>query len=236
MLELPIFDFCFEIQKIVCSDIRNRIKLYINNAFKHISLFLYSLTNSYFCDMKEDVILTQEEADRLIAVPKSVTNNKERISVFELDLSKSSDFRLALCSSDSIDRATEFLLRIRVSEKMRTKISLHTQERKFQYCLFRVDFNGGGHTNPDFVNEYVPSKLKPFAGKILGGNHVHYHVQDYPSAAWAIPVDEDAFPVKKFDFNEYHSELKDIVSAVSDFIHLETKIIITGNLIYDGMD
>ena len=41
--------------------------------------------------MKEDVILTQEEADRLISVPKSIIDNRERISVFELDLSKSND-------------------------------------------------------------------------------------------------------------------------------------------------
>lgn len=199
-------------------------------------LFLYLLTNSYFCSMKEDVILTQEEADRLISVPKSIIDNRERISVFELDLSKSNDFRLTLCSSDSIDRDPDFLLRICVSEKMRTKISLHTQERKFQYCLFRIDFNGPNHTNPSTVNEYVPSMFKPFTGKVIGRNHVHYHVQGYTSAAWAIPVDDDFFPVKRFDFNEYHNELKNIISAVSDFIHLETKIIITGNLIYDGMD
>lgn len=188
--------------------------------------------------MKEEkyTTLLQEDANKAISIPKVVTQKREAKAILEIDLGKSNDFRLDLCPSDSIEREPEFLLRIHISEKMRTKISLHTQEKEMSYCLFRVDFNGPRHTNPEEVNKYVPEIMKPFAGKVIEGNHVHYHVQGYPTAAWAVPTKYDLFPVKEFDLKNYYSQLKDIIDAVADFIHLETKIIITGNLMYDGMD
>ena len=181
-------------------------------------------------------VLLKEEADKAISVPKFITKGGKAKAFYEMDLAKSSDFRIDLCPYDSIDHDPEFLLRIRISEKRRMKISLHAQENEMYCCLFRVDFNGPTHTNPAEENEYVPDVMKPFVGKMIGGNHVHYHVQGFPSGAWAVPVENDPFPVKRFELDDYLNSLRDVVNAVSEFIHLETKIIITGNLIYNEVD
>lgn len=186
---------------------------------------------------KEDVhTLRQEDAEKALLIPKLVTERGKAKTIVKLDLMQSNDFRFNLCPSDSIDKHPEYLLRIRISNKMRTKVTLHTQEGSFSCCLFRVDFNGPAHTNPAEVNEYVPEFMKPFAGMMIGGNHVHYHVQGFPSAVWAIPVEYDPFPVKDLDLSDYYTRLKEVVAAVSDFIHLETKILIIEKLMYDGMD
>lgn len=183
-----------------------------------------------------DHILTQADCDKAIHAPKVVVDNGSPKSVYEIDLSKQNDFRILLSLSDSIDKSGNFLLRVRVSPKMRTKISLHTQENDMRFCLFRVDFNGSTHTNPSDVNEYVPDVFKPYAGEILGPNHVHYHVQGYPSAAWAVPVENDPFPVKDVSIDNFNKSFNDAIIAVSEFIHLETRIVVTGKFMYDGMD
>ena len=158
------------------------------------------------------------------------------LNSYVLDFSKSRDFRIGLSSSDSINKDAEFLLRIRVSEKMRVKVSLHTQENETKTCILRLDFNGAPHTNPADVNEHVPDKFKPFAGEVLAGDHVHYHVQGYGSAAWALPMDADTFPVKRLTNGDFSKELRDILDALSEAIHLESKIILESMMLLDGMD
>lgn len=181
-------------------------------------------------------ILSQADYEKSISVPKVVIDNGAPKGVYEIDLSKSNDFRIALSPSDAIDKSGKFLLRVRISSKMRAKISLHTQENDMRYCLFRVDFNGPCHTNLFDVNEYVSDELKPYAGMIIGSNHVHYHVQGYPSASWAIPVDNDPFPVKDVSIDNFNKCFNDAIIAVSDVIHLETRIVVTGKFMYDGLD
>lgn len=183
-----------------------------------------------------DHILTLADCDKAIHAPKVVVDNGSPKSVYEIDLSKQNDFRISLSLSDSIDKSAKFLLRVRVSSKMRTKISLHTQENDMRFCIFRVDFNGSTHTNPSVINEYVPEELKPYAGGIIDSNHVHYHVQGYTSAAWAVPVSYDPFPVKDVTIDNFNKDFNDAIIAVSEFIHLETRIVVTGKFMYDGMD
>lgn len=184
----------------------------------------------------KDHILSQVDCRKAIDVPKVVVEKGMPKRVYEMDLAKSNDFRLVLSPSDDIEKFGKYLLRVRISSKMRTKISLHTQENDMRYCLFRVDFNGPYHTNPSDVNEYVPDELKSFAGMIIGSNHVHYHVQGYPSASWAVPVDNDPFPVKDVSFDNFNECFNDAIIAVSDIIHLETRIVVTGKFMYDGLD
>ena len=181
-------------------------------------------------------MLTQEDAERLLSIPKIIVEKGKMLSSYVLDFSKSRDFRIGLSSSDSINKDAEFLLRIRVSEKMRVKASLHTQDNDTKMCIFRLDFNGAPHTNPDDVNEYVPDKFRLFAGQVLKGDHVHYHVQGYKSAAWALPIDADTFPVKKLTKDDFSKELRDILDALAEAIHLESKIILTSRMMLDELD
>lgn len=181
-------------------------------------------------------ILTQEDAERILSTPKVIVEKGKMLSSYVLDFAKSRDVRIWLSSSDNIDKDAEFLLRIRASEKMRVKISLHTQDNETQMCVFRLDFNGATHKNPEYINEYVPEKFKPFTGKILSGNHVHYHVCGYKSAAWALPIEVDTFPVKELTEDNFSQELKDILDALAVVINLESKITLTSRMMFDGMD
>ncbi len=79
--------------------------------------------------------------------------------------------------------------------KNHLKLSLYLQDRDSTVGLLRVDFNGW-HKNPEEVNEFVPQSCRPFAGQLLESNHIHYYVQGYKPLAWAVPLDEDPFPIK----------------------------------------
>ena len=74
-------------------------------------------------------MLTQEEAEKILATPKTIVESGKRVSSYILDFMKSNEFRIWMSPSDSIDNGAEYLLRIWVSNKMRVKISLHTQDK-----------------------------------------------------------------------------------------------------------
>lgn len=185
----------------------------------------------------KNAMLTQDEAEKILAMPKVIIDNKgNALNTYVLDFASMCDYRLSLSASDSIDKNEDYLLRIHVSGKLRTRISLHTQENNTHYCIFRLDFNGAPHKNPEHINGNVPDKLKSFAGMKIDSNHIHYHVYGYPSAAWALPVENDSFPVKSLTIENYSDELKNILLSFSEVIHLESKLILTSRMLPDEMD
>ncbi len=101
---------------------------------------------------------------------------------------------------------------------------MHHQESDSNYCLVRVDFNGSPHTNPAEAIVSVPDKMRKYAGCILKGNHIHYHVEGYKSAAWALPVEDDDFAVKELGLSNYNADIMNILEELSRVINLETKI------------
>ncbi len=112
---------------------------------------------------------------------------------------------------------------------------MHTQENKSYFCAFRLDLNGPQHKNPDVITADVPEKFRPYAGKLIDGSHVHYHVEGYGSADWAIPVEFDDFPAKTLTQENYAKEFGNILNALSDVINLQTKLTFESELMY-GMD
>lgn len=66
--------------------------------------------------------------------------------------------------------------------------------------------------------------MKKYAGCILKENHIHYHVEGYKSAAWALPIDDDDFAIKELDFANYNATVIKILEELSKVINLETKI------------
>lgn len=62
-------------------------------------------------------MLTQSDAEKLLAIPKFVIDKGKPISTFNLDLAKSKRYRLYLTPTDSIDSSKEFLLDIKISDK-----------------------------------------------------------------------------------------------------------------------
>ena len=94
-------------------------------------------------------------------------------------------------------------------------------------CLIRIDFNPGAqHTNPPLSNNGtdVPPELTQFAGKKISGSHVHYYVDGYKPAAWAMPLENTDFEVKDFDENDFVNSFNNIMQAFSLKINLVTEI------------
>lgn len=171
----------------------------------------------------------------MLATPKFVIDKGKPCTTFHLDLVKNKRYRLYLTPAVSIDSPKEYLLDIKISDKFRTKITLHTQENHSYFCLFRLDLNGPRHQNPEEVTSNVPAKFIPYAGQSIGGSHVHYHVEGYGTADWAIPVEFDEFPAKVLTQENYAKEFGDILNALTDVINLQTKLTFESELMY-GMD
>lgn len=167
--------------------------------------------------------LTYNDVKQLLDIPKVIINKDQRMSSFVIDFAKSNDYRLYMVTADAIDTKPQFMLRIWVSSKSRTKISLHTQDGETNCCLIRLDYNGAHHTNPQLGNETLPDIFKPYIGKVISPDHVHYHVEGYQSGAWAIPLDDDDFPVKHVTLDGYTRNVVDVLEHISKVIHLETK-------------
>lgn len=175
-------------------------------------------------EKEEWVGLSQVEADRLLKMPKKVVIKDRYLDMVTLDFNEGNDIRWNLAGHDEADNEYSFLLRIQRSSKIRIKVALHHQESDSNYCLVRIDFNGSPHTNPTEAIASVPDKMKKYAGCILRGNHVHYHVEGYKSAAWALPIEEDGFAVKELAFFNYNADIIKILEELSKVINLETKI------------
>ncbi len=181
-------------------------------------------------EKEENVGLSQTEAEKLLRLPKKVVFKDKKVDIVVLDFKESDDIRWNLSGYDDIGNECSFLLRIQRSSKIRIKVSLHHQELDSNFCLVRVDFNGSYHTNPLEVTESVPMKMKKYAGCVLKGNHVHYHVEGYKSAAWALPIEEDDFVIKELEFSDYNATIRKILNELSKVINLETKIMYASTL------
>ena len=121
------------------------------------------------------------------------------------------------------DEDVAFLWQITQNTKNTLGINLHVYDKDSNIGLLRVDYNGG-HVNPVIVNEYVPEKLSKYAGKWLKSSHIHYYVQGYKILSWAIPLEDDDFPVKSIDTNNFYETFADIIQAFAKRINVETII------------
>ncbi len=136
-------------------------------------------------------MITQEQANRLLALPKQIEGGDD----FTIDL-KIERNRLDLFSPDEAD--WKFVFHIFSNKRITFKISMHHHEDNLKEALLRIDFKGG-HRNPEFVNDYVPDFLKPYAGDWFQNEaHIHLFVESYKNLAWAMPLkDFDEFPIKE---------------------------------------
>src|SRR5436853_1735214 len=113
-------------------------------------------------------MLTQAEADKLIALKKLFVN-PETIS-----LPPGSDLTFELVSEDKHE---QFLLDLWRSTFRLSKIKYQNRARQVT-VLVRLDVDGSPHTNPD--------------GQRLEGTHIHYYVEGYDDK-WALPLDLTVF-------------------------------------------
>lgn len=168
--------------------------------------------------------ITEKETETLLSLSKVVLCKGLASLVEEINFNTQPSFRFELGLEDDLTADTRFLLQIRRSCKNTIQLTLHLQESQKRCCLIRVDYNQGcQHTNPPIEeNTNVPGFLKKYAGMTFLGSHIHYNIDGYRDAAWALPIDEDTFPVKKFDGNDFVSNFNEIASAFANRINLKT--------------
>jgi hypothetical protein len=166
--------------------------------------------------------LEQAEANRLLCTPKKVWADNRQQEEFYINPFDETEIRLNLVECE--DEDSSFLLKITKSEKRRIKVTLHHQENDSDFCLVRIDYNGSSHTNPVIATELVPEHFLAFAGETITDNHIHYHVEGYRSAQWAIPLEISDFPFKTLDNDEYSVTFADIITEFCKLINLKTRL------------
>lgn len=114
-------------------------------------------------------MLTQSEADALIAMKKRLVHGTHAVGV-----SPGSDWTYELAGDDAEER---FLLDLYRGRRRTAKLKFQTRARKV-VVLLRLDLNGGPHTNPD--------------GERLGGPHLHVFREGYDDK-WAFALDHHEF-------------------------------------------
>jgi len=141
-------------------------------------------------------MLTQSEADALIALEKKRTsNNTYSFPYFG---------EILTIPIISIDGRESFLLDI--NRKGSIKLTRCTYQERYRgiIILVRLDIDGQPHTNPEV--DIVPlSYLSPYNGQTIQCPHLHLYVEGYMDK-WAIPAPANEFP-----------NTKDLYKTLEDF-------------------
>jgi hypothetical protein len=113
-------------------------------------------------------MLTQSEADQLIAIRKLFVNPDT------ISLPPGSDLTYELLSDD---KQEQFLLDLWRGTLRLSKLKFQNRARQV-VVLVRLDVDGAPHTNPD--------------GQRLSGTHIHLYREGYDDR-WAYPLDPNIF-------------------------------------------
>jgi hypothetical protein len=170
--------------------------------------------------------ITNEQAKYLLSLPKKIAGKDGLLSKITINLKIPFQERYELFSET--DNEFSFLWNIRQSKKGILQINLHFQENDSKIGLIRIDYNRG-HKNPETVNQHVPEKFHPYAGKQFSNmeHHIHYHVHSYPSLAWAIPLTDDDFEIKSINENHINDSFSNAIMSFAKTINIETIITIS---------
>jgi hypothetical protein len=169
-------------------------------------------------------MITQEQADYLIKLEKHCVDGENiKVTMSLLPKIPIND-RIYLVAKEDADWS--FFLDINQSRKNHLKITLHFQEDITNIGLLRVDF-GGRHENPVAINDKVPEYMSRYSGQWIDQSHIHYYIEGYKPLAWAIPLMDDSFSIKKYTGRE----LNEIFNEFGHKINLKTNVTIQGNLL-----
>lgn len=162
---------------------------------------------------------TVEEAQALIRLAKKVNINGELQEHMQFD--QPFPFRQRLFLTPPTEPDFLFLYETNQSSKNNFKLSLYFMDDETKIGLLRIDFNGQ-HINPQTLTDQVPDIFHPYVGRFFDYNcpHIHYYVEGYKTTLdWAIPLVDDAFPIKNINAN---SDVLTAFLSFNNLIHLET--------------
>ena len=140
-------------------------------------------------------MLTQSEADALIAMPKRKAD--EEI----YDFPHGGEYlRIPIVSEDGRE---SFLLDV---SRGKIRINKCTFQERYRdvFILVRLDIGGAPHTNPGVAS--VPLLyLEPYNGQKIQCPHLHIYVEGF-NHRWAVPAPVERFP-----------QVNDLGSTLDDF-------------------
>lgn len=152
-------------------------------------------------------------ANYLLSLEKYIIIDNKQQSNLEILISGAVSIRWKLVSPADVDQ--EFLIDIKESPKKALAMSLHHQDDISKEGIVRIDYHTR-HKNPAHILPTVPPSFIPFAGIYLDQYpaHIHYVVDGYPALAWAIPLNNDPFPIKDLQ------NTPDVAKAINAFCKL----------------
>lgn len=169
-------------------------------------------------------MLTAEQTDYLLSIPKYIIdNNGVQQSSISIDLNVEYKYRFDLRSVIN-DTEYNFLLVIDRGKKFTLKLTLHCQDSESNDCIVRVDYNRA-HTNPSLVLDTLPDRFRPFAGVIIQEPHIHYNIDGYKPAQWALPLSHVEFTPKELVKSEFSINFAEVIYSFMKLINLKTTII-----------
>ena len=163
-------------------------------------------------------MISNIEAQNFLDISKKVYLSTDTLDKYDFMVEGKKD-RLYMVSFPELEYS--FFLEVYQSAKMQLKLTLHLQEDDISLPLMRIDF-GGTHKNPEEPNKNVPAFLIPFKGTIFKHNqpHIHYYVQGQ-GTDWALPLDNDSFPIKKIVSN---NDKREAILAMAQKVNLLTDL------------
>jgi len=129
-------------------------------------------------------MLTQSEADALIAMQKTPANEGE-VYYFPLP---GETLTIPIVSLDKVE---SFLMDI---NRGTIRLSKCTYQERYQgiIILVHLDINGSPHPNPEAIDILFPY-LEPYNGHTIPCTHLHLYIEGFMDK-WAIPVSPEEFP------------------------------------------
>ena len=165
-----------------------------------------------------------EEALRLIHLPKWVVDEDgNKIHELSLEQMYPMQFRLHLVSDDDIVR--EYLVDVKQSNKMGIRLNFQLMD-SVNWGLARLDYNSN-HKNPDELTDKVPEMFHKHVSEYFNQkSHLHYHVEDFPSLAWALPLEETEIKQKVVENATMLNDFIEVFYSFISYLNIQTKITI----------
>lgn len=168
--------------------------------------------------------MTYEDALRLVHLPKWVLDeNGKKIESISMDQVFPMQFRLHLISEEDYSR--EYLLDVKQSEKLGIRLNFQLMD-KSNWGLARLDYNSN-HKNPEDITDKVPDVFHSHAGELfVQRSHLHFHVEDYPPLAWALPLEETVIGTKEVTSSQTANDFIDAFYSFASYLNIQTIITI----------
>lgn len=169
-------------------------------------------------------MLTFEQTNYLLALPKYIVKDGNQEPAIALNLDLQYEYRIMLQASDN-EQEYNFLLKISRGRKFTLKLSLHCQDNDSKDCIARIDY-GGVHTNPTTISSTLPQQFHLYAGRVIKEPHLHYNIDGYKIASWALPLSVVNFTPKELTLSDFKINFAEAIRGFMRLINLQSTIVI----------